>query len=143
MRNVPASEKRSRLQVVYIAPPPGLLDIGRRRMLLSYLRPILQVPSSVTAWWPLKGLLLNSPRCKTAALLAALCCCTCLHTRLSHWVQGVAASNAKRDGHLVAYMPSHQSLVQGGHAHLVPLIEAAGGFLEVCPLAKDAACQTA
>jgi hypothetical protein len=31
----------------------------------------------------------------------------------------------------VAYMPSHPSLVQGGHAHLVPLIEAAGGFLEV------------
>jgi hypothetical protein len=32
-----------KVQVVYIAPPPGLLDIGRRRMLLSYLRPILQV----------------------------------------------------------------------------------------------------
>lgn len=31
------------LQVVHIDPPPGLLDIGRRRMLLDYLRPILTV----------------------------------------------------------------------------------------------------
>ncbi len=28
---------------MHINPPPGLLDIGRRRMLLDYLRPILQV----------------------------------------------------------------------------------------------------
>lgn len=42
----------------------------------------------------------------------------------------------------MAYMPSHQSLVQGGHAHLVPLIEAAGGFLEVCLNAKAVARET-
>ena len=30
-------------------------------------------------------------------------------------------------------MPSQKSLLQGGHADLIPLIGAAGGFLEVWP----------
>ena len=64
------------------------------------------------------------------------------HSIEPHGTQGVAAANARRNGHHVAYMPSHQSLVQGGHAHLVPLIEAAGGFLEVCLHAKVVACAT-
>jgi hypothetical protein len=73
---------------------------------------------SVVRWW-------------TPAGMAAHCCCMYLPKRGCPKLQGVAASNARRNGQAVAYMPSHKSLVQGGHAHLVPLIEAAGGFLEV------------
>lgn len=46
-------------------------------------------------------------------------------------MQGVAEANARCDGQTEAYMPSQKSLLQGGHGDLVPLIEAAGGFLEV------------
>ena len=55
--------------------------------------------------------------------------------RLAGWaccaLQAIAEAQARRKQQSAAYMPSRRLLADSGHADLIPLVEAAGGFLEV------------
>ena len=127
-------ETNAAMRTLYITPPPGLLQLGRQRMLLNYLRHALLVCS-------LLGVALLGAR----PMLAVMDAWLPLSAEVTAGAQDLELPEVKPAAgapaeHPVVHMPVREQLVAVGRQDLIRYINEAGGFLEVSATHPHASC---